>query len=51
MKAKLCPQCKFDLEKVKFDIGNDIKVESLHCKKCGFNITSNKELSKVYNVK
>jgi len=39
-----CPQCKSRLEKVKFDIGYGIDVNSLHCKRCGFNITENNKL-------
>ncbi len=34
------------MEKVKFDIGYGIEVDSLHCKNCGFNITEDKKLSK-----
>lgn len=44
MVTKKCPQCKTSLEKVKFDIGYGVGVESLHCKKCGFNITENNKL-------
>ena len=44
MATKKCPQCKTSLEKVKFDIGYGIEVESLHCNKCGFNITENNRL-------
>ena len=44
MATKKCPQCKTNLEKVKFDIGYGVGVESLHCKKCGFNITENNRL-------
>lgn len=44
MANKKCPQCKKSLEKVKFDIGYGVEVESLHCKKCGFNITENNRL-------
>ncbi len=42
--GKICPQCKSNLEKVKFDVGYGIEVESLHCKKCGFNITDKNKL-------
>ena len=44
MATKKCPQCKTNLEKVKFDVGYGVEVESLHCKKCGFNITQDKKL-------
>ena len=44
MATKKCPQCKTSLEKVKFNIGYGVEVESLHCKKCGFNITENNKL-------
>ena len=44
MATKKCPQCKTNLEKVKFGIGYGIEVDSLHCKKCGFNITENNRL-------
>ena len=44
MATKKCPQCKTNLEKVNFDIGYGIGVESLHCKKCGFNATENNRL-------
>lgn len=44
MSLKQCPQCKAQLEKVKFDVGYGIKVESLHCRSCGFNITENQKL-------
>ena len=41
-----CPECKSDMKKVKFDVGYGIEVDSLHCEKCGFNITDNKILNK-----
>ena len=44
MTTKKCPQCKTNLEKVNFDIGYGVQVESLHCKKCGFNITQDNRL-------
>lgn len=44
MATRKCPQCKTNLEKVKFDIGYGIEVDSLHCEKCGFNITENNRL-------
>lgn len=40
-----CPQCKRELKKVAFDIGYGINVESLHCDKCGFNITKEEKLN------
>ena len=51
MKQKLsedvltCPKCKTEMEKVRFDVGYGIDVDSLHCKKCGFNITDEKILN------
>lgn len=39
-----CPQCKSTLKKITFDIGYDIDVDSLHCEKCGFNITNENKL-------
>jgi len=44
MVNKKCPQCGTDLKKLKFDIGYGVEVESLHCKKCGFNITEDNKL-------
>lgn len=44
MTNKKCPQCKTSLEKVSFDIGYGIEVESLHCRKCGFNMTEDNKL-------
>ena len=41
-----CPQCKSELGNVVFDIGYGINVESLHCNKCGFNITKDSKLKK-----
>jgi len=41
-----CPQCKTNLEEIKFDIGYGINVESKHCKKCGFNVTDDKKMKK-----
>ncbi|MFH1072366.1 MAG: AbrB/MazE/SpoVT family DNA-binding domain-containing protein [Nanoarchaeota archaeon] len=32
------------MEHVKYDIGYGLSVDSLHCKKCGFNITDSKQL-------
>ena len=40
-----CPECKLNMKKVKFDIGYGIEVDSLHCEKCGFNITDNRVLN------
>ncbi len=39
-----CAQCKVEMEKVTFDVGYGIEVDSLHCKKCGFNVTGDKKL-------
>jgi len=44
-----CPQCKAELKKVRFDVGYGIDVESLHCEKCGFNITEDKLIKKRIN--
>lgn len=41
-----CTQCKSGMEKMKFDVGYGIEVDSLHCKKCGFNITEDNKLNK-----
>jgi len=41
-----CPQCKLELRKVVFDVGYGVNVESLHCDKCGFNITKDNKLKK-----
>ncbi|MBN1157521.1 hypothetical protein JXA85_07920 [Candidatus Woesearchaeota archaeon] len=41
-----CPQCKSELKKVIFDVGYGVNVESLHCEKCGFNITNDNKLKK-----
>lgn len=41
---KKCPQCKSVLKKVVFDAGYGVNVESLHCIKCGFNITKDDKL-------
>mgnify|MGYP001561410802 FL=1 len=40
-----CPNCKKKMETSVFDVGYNIKVESLHCKNCGFNITEDKRLN------
>ena len=45
MKSK-CPQCKSELKKVIFDVGYGVEVESLHCERCGFNITEDYKLKK-----
>jgi phage FluMu protein Com len=39
-----CPKCKKEMEKVKWNIGFGILVDSLHCPKCKFNITDEKKL-------
>lgn len=38
------------MEKVIYDIGYGIEVESLHCRKCEFNITKSKRLSKAMKM-
>jgi Zn ribbon nucleic-acid-binding protein len=43
---KKCPQCKSELKKVMFDVGYGVHVESLHCSRCGINITKNDRLKK-----
>lgn len=45
-KNQKCPQCKCNLKKVIFDVGYGVDVESLHCEKCGFNITEDNKLEK-----
>lgn len=45
-----CPQCKSELKEVVFDIGYGINVESLHCEKCGFNITKDNRLKKAIST-
>lgn len=39
-----CTQCKSEMKKVQFDVGYGITVDSLHCQKCGFNVTQDKKL-------
>ena len=39
-----CPQCRSELKNVVFDVGYGVNVESLHCDKCGFNITKDNKL-------
>lgn len=41
-----CPKCKSNMEKVKFDVGYGVEVDSLHCGKCGFNVTNESVLNK-----
>ena len=41
-----CPKCNDEMEKVKWDIGFGILVDSNHCPKCKFNITNEKKLDK-----
>jgi len=41
-----CPECKSKMKKVKFEVGYGIEVDSLHCDKCGFNITDDSVLNK-----
>ncbi len=33
------------MESVKFDIGYEIEVDSLHCRNCGFNLTKDEKLN------
>ena len=41
-----CPYCESGLRNVIFDVGYSVNVESLHCDKCGFNITKEDNLEK-----
>jgi hypothetical protein len=41
---KNCPQCKNKMKPWVFDVGYWVKVKSLHCEKCGFNVTNDKDL-------
>ena len=41
-----CLQCKSIMENAKFDVGYGIEVESLHCKKCGHNVTDAKVMNR-----
>jgi Zn ribbon nucleic-acid-binding protein len=43
---KKCPQCKSAVKRVLFGVGYGVNVESLHCEKCGFNITKDERLKK-----
>ena len=45
-----CPNCKNEMERVKFDMGYGIETNSLHCGKCGFNITDEKALNKALEL-
>lgn len=44
MEVKKCPKCKAGLQKVKFDVGYGVEVDSLHCRQCAFNITEENKL-------
>ena len=46
MKKMRCPQCKTTMEKVRFDVGYGIEIDSLHCKKCGHNVTNEKLMNR-----
>ncbi|MBI2672433.1 hypothetical protein HYX16_05865 [Candidatus Woesearchaeota archaeon] len=46
MISKKCPQCKNEMNRIKFDLGYGVEVDSIHCEKCGFNITDDKILNK-----
>lgn len=41
-----CPQCKGKMQKVLFDAGYGVRVESMHCAKCGYNVTESGGLKK-----
>ena len=41
-----CPKCKAQMKEATFDIGYNLEVNSLHCAKCGFNITEEQALNK-----
>ena len=41
-----CPKCKEEMEKVKYDVGFGIVVDSLTCPTCKFNVTDEKVLDK-----
>ncbi len=49
--TKKCPQCSSIMRPVIFDAGLDIKVNSLHCDNCQFNVTEAKELKKLKKFK
>jgi len=44
-----CPQCQSRLKEVSFDLGYGMEIDSLHCRKCGFNITKDTALRKTLN--
>jgi len=44
MTKKTCPQCKVLMQKMQYEIGYGIDVESYHCQECGFNVTEDKHL-------
>ena len=44
-----CPKCKKEMKKAEFDVGYGIKVKSMHCLNCGFNLTENKKMQKALN--
>jgi len=46
MKKMRCPQCKASMKKIKFDVGYGIEVDSLHCKKCGHNVTDERVMKR-----
>ena len=47
MATQKCPQCQSLLKEVSFDLGYGIEVDSLHCRKCSFNITKDTTLRKI----
>lgn len=44
--VKKCPQCRGKMQRVLFDAGYGVEVESMHCAKCGYNITEGGKLKK-----
>ena len=41
-----CSQCGTEMEKITYDIGYDIDIESLTCPNCRFNVTEEEKLDK-----
>lgn len=42
-----CPKCKSKMEKVEYDIGFEVSVDSYTCPNCMLNITDRKRLDKL----